>query len=104
MSKLTIIRGLPASGKDTFASALVADTINDDRPFWLVNRDALRFMAGLGSEPTAYENVITSQQHTLIRQGLRKGHHVISSDMNLDAKYVKALARIADHFGAEVDV
>lgn len=102
--KLTIIRGLQASGKSSLARSIVADTLANDKPAWIVERDALRAMAGLGTKPGPYESVITQQQHGLIRLGLKQGNHVVSSDTNLAAKYVKALAEIADHFGAEIEV
>jgi predicted kinase len=106
MTKLTIIRGLQASGKDTLARAMVAASMegSDSAPAMIVNRDHLRFMAGLDSKPGPYENTITLQQHALIRAGLKAGRHVISSDTNLNAKYVKGLAKIAYHYGAEVEV
>jgi predicted kinase len=104
MRKLTIIRGLPASGKDTLARAMVVESMSSDKPAMIVNRDHLRFMAGLDTKPGPYEDTITLQQHALIRAGLKSGRHVISSDTNLNAKFVKDLAKIADHFGAEVDV
>lgn len=104
MTKLTIIRGLQASGKDTLARAMVAASMDSGKPAMIVNRDHLRFMAGLDTKPGPYEDTITLQQHALIRAGLKAGRHVISSDTNLNAKYVKGLAKIADFFGAEVDV
>lgn len=104
MTKLTVIRGLQASGKDTLARAMVAETLSEPKPAMIVNRDHLRFMAGLDTTPGPYESTITLQQHALIRAGLKAGRHVISSDTNLAAKYVKEMAKIADFFGAEVEV
>lgn len=110
MTKLTIIRGLQASGKDTLARAMVAESIEQAqkdstvKPAMIVNRDHLRFMAGLDTKPGPYEDTITLQQHALIRAGLKAGRHVISSDTNLNAKYVKGLAKIAEFFGAEIEV
>jgi hypothetical protein len=78
--------------------------MSDDQPAMIVERDALRFMAGLGSAPGPYESTISLQQQALVRAGLKAGRHVISSDTNLAAKYVKELAKIGDFFGAEIEV
>lgn len=104
--KLTIIRGLQASGKDTEARKIVKADIEAGitTPAMIVNRDHLRFMAGLDTKPGPYENTITLQQHALIRAGLKARRHVISSDTNLNEKFVKGLAKIAEKFAAEVKV
>jgi predicted kinase len=104
MTKLTIMRGLQASGKDSLARKWLADSIGSAKPAMIVNRDQLRFMAGLDTKPGPYEDTITLQQHALIRAGLKAGRHVISSDTNLNARYVKQLAKIAEKFGAEIVV
>lgn len=102
--KLTIIRGLQASGKTSLARQMVADTLNSPKPAMIVERDSLRFMAGLGTAPGVYEPTITLQQHALVRAGLKAGRHVISSDTNLNAGFVKELAKIAGFFSAPVEV
>ncbi len=104
MTKLTILRGLQASGKTSKARKMVQDTLSDDKPAMIVERDQLRFMAGLDSKPGPYESTITLQQHALIRAGLKAGRHVISPDTNLNAKFLRGLAEIGDYFGAEIIV
>jgi len=104
MTKLTILRGLQASGKTSKARELVQESLSDDKPAMIVERDHLRFMAGLDSKPGPYESTITLQQHALIRAGLKAGRHVISSDTNLNAKFLKGLVEIGEYFGAEIDV
>lgn len=106
MSKLTVIRGLQASGKSRLAHTMVAESLAapEGKPAMIVERDALRFMAGLDTKPGPYEDTITLQQRALIRAGLKDGRHVISSDTNLAAKYVKEMAKIADFFGSEIEV
>ena len=99
---LEIYQGLPASGKSTAAKAAVeADLGNTIR----VNRDSLRtmlhndiFVAKL-TEPRT-----VSARNTLIRDGLKRGLRVICDDTNLDPKVVKELIKIAEFFGAEVNI
>lgn len=105
MSKLIICRGLPASGKDYWARNYLKEQLEQDNiKVMIVNRDALRFQAGLGSAPTVYEPTITRQEQALMRNGLKGGYTVISTNMNLRAQYVKGFAEIAEEFGASVEI
>lgn len=102
MAKLVIIRGLPGCGKSTYARAWVQES-PDDRAE--VNRDALRLMVGgfvVGS--SEQEKMVTKIQHNAIRDLLKSGKDVISSDTNLQTKFVRELVRIANAVGAEVEV
>lgn len=104
MPKLIILRGLPASGKTTWARNFIA------REFALGNtkvvnvcRDDLRAMHGLSKVPSDFEGTITALQHTMVRAGLKEGCTVLSSDTNLKAKYVRELLKLAVLFNAEVE-
>jgi predicted kinase len=104
MSKLIIIRGLPGCGKSTEAYYRLGYLTALGEKAMIVCRDDLRFMNGYGKYAGAFESVITTQQHALIREGLKKGFTVISPDTNLNSKFLKELAKIAEHFGAGVEV
>lgn len=105
MSKLTICRGLPGAGKDTWAHAQVQASMNaGNNKTIIVNRDSLRFMSGLGSKATSYESTINFMEDTLIERALTKGYDVICTDNNLVAQFVKRLAKIAVDHGAAVEV
>jgi predicted kinase len=102
MTTLVTLRGLPASGKSTYARAWVQES-PDTRAE--VNRDAIRLMLGgyvLGS--SAQEKMVTRVQHKAIRDLLIAGIDVISSDTNLALRYVNDLYKIARAAGAEVYV
>ena len=102
MSKLVIVRGLPGCGKSTYAAMWVSES-PDTRAE--INRDALRLMLGgysVGSP--AQEKMVTKIQHQAIKDLLKSGVDVISSDTNLQTKYARELVRIANSVGAEVDV
>lgn len=102
MSILTIFRGLPASGKSSHAKKMVKENYADTI---LVNRDYLREMlhdsVWLGAET---ENTVVHIRNLLIRDGLKRGKHVISDDTNLNSKVVRDLIAIADHYGATVQI
>lgn len=85
---LTLTRGIPASGKTSWAKAWVAESPSSRVR---VNRDDLRRMLhGTGHGLTfAQEEGITRAQQALVRDALDKGLDVVVDDMNLRARYVK---------------
>jgi predicted kinase len=92
MTELIITRGLPASGKSTWAKAWVAeDPANRVR----VNRDDLRFMMfgkywGKGVD----EDAVTVAEETLVKSALSKGKSVVVDATHLRASVVRKWARI----------
>lgn len=104
MSKLITYRGLPASGKTTDAYYKLGYLNAIGEKTMIVERDALRFMNGYGKYAGEFENTITTQQHALIRDGLKRNFNVISPDTNLNMKSLKGLIKIAEHYGAGVEI
>lgn len=103
MAHLVLLRGLPASGKTTFARNWVAQ---DPQKRVRVNRDDLRFMNygfyhGLTFDQ---EQDITRQEHSLVRSALKAGKDVIVDATNLKLKFARAFADIAVEMGAEFHV
>jgi len=102
MPKLIINRGLPGSGKST---QTFRDVVKDYENVIRVNRDDIRKMlhksVWLGAET---ETNVIRMRDAMIRSGLKSGKIVISDDTNLDPKVVKHLAKIAEFFGADVEV
>jgi hypothetical protein len=95
MATLTITRGLPGSGKTTWARQQVGAV--------RVNRDDLRRMLHgrhLGF-PRA-EAQVTVAQRALVAALLGHGLNVICDDTNLSPSAVRELRRIAAQAGAEV--
>jgi predicted kinase len=102
VSKLIINRGLPGSGKST---QTFRDVMENYEKVIRVNRDDLRKMlhnsVWLGNKT---EGNVIRMRDAAIRAGLKSGQTVISDDTNLDPSVVKHLAKIAEFFGAEVEV
>ncbi len=92
MTTLTILRGLPGSGKTTRARDIVAADPGGAR----VNRDDLRMMLfGSKTDLTgAQEQAVTAAEHAITRALLRRWN-VVSDNMNLRPKYVRGLLIIA---------
>lgn len=94
MATLTITRGLPGSGKSTWARA---------QPGWRVNRDDLRAMVYAGPWPHGdrdAEEALTQAQHAAIAGLLKAGIDVTCDDTNLRDEVVADLSRLASRAGA----
>lgn len=101
MTTLVLTRGLPASGKSTYAEAWVAEDPNNRAR---VNRDDLRFATyGQYVLPSIQENNITTAQHAQVTALLAGGVNVIVDDTNLRAATVRDFYTIADKIGSVVE-
>lgn len=89
MAKLTITRGLPGSGKTTWAKA--------QEGAWRVNRDDIRamFCGPWDYRNMTAENLVTLLQREMIQQLLSRDLHVIVDDTNLDWRHVQSLSSLA---------
>ncbi len=102
MALLVICRGLPASGKSTFALEQVAkrpgQTIR-------VNRDDIRASVhGGGKWSKGKEKITTVIRDAMIHEGLTSGLTVISDDTNLAPHVVEHLKTLAKANGANVEI
>jgi predicted kinase len=96
-----ITRGLPASGKSSWARAWVAEGPRRAR----VNRDDLR-MTTFGRHVLAgwQEKVVTSAQRAAAEAILREDVDVVVDDTNLRLRHARAWADLADRLGARFEV
>ena len=98
MTRLLITRGLPASGKTTFARKLQPDVVR-------VNRDDLRRMLhGRRLFTQHAEAQVTHAQRASVEALLRVRASVVVDDTNLRAKTVREWAEMAARFGASFEV
>jgi predicted kinase len=98
MAELVITRGLPASGKSTWAREWVAgDPVGRAR----VNRDDLRLNLYGTARPThQQESAIGVAQQAAVSALLVAGRSVVVDDMHLRARYVSAWVAVAAEVGA----
>lgn len=100
MAVLTLCRGLPGSGKSTWAKERVAKNGNIRR----VNRDSLRLMLHGGKWSPAREKTIVKTEKALVRDFLSQGLDVIVDDTNLPASTQEMWRTIAKEFEANFQV
>lgn len=103
MSRLVITRGLPGSGKTTYAKRWVSE--NATRRSRL-NRDDLREMLHGGPQGYAreLENAVTVAHQAGVRALLMSGKDVICDDMNLSSRQVRDWQKLASEAGAEFEI
>jgi predicted kinase len=95
---LVITRGLPGSGKTTWARAWVAE---QPARRARVNRDDLRDMLfGGWTGDRAQEDAVTAAQHAAVAGLLRLGRNVVCDDTNLRDEYVDRFRYLAARRGA----
>lgn len=97
--KLLMLKGLPASGKSTYARELV------DKGNWVrVNKDDLRAMAHSSKYSSAREGFIISTRNFIVKEALKRGKNVVVDDTNFLPAHEKTLHGIAEEYKAEFEV
>lgn len=99
--KLTLLKGLPASGKTTWAVQKVVLSGGSTKR---VNKDDLREMIDGGQYSKQNEKNILSVRDALVHQWLSEGFDVIVDDTNLAPKHEETMREIANHHGAEFEI
>lgn len=98
MPTLKMTKGLPASGKTTYAKELV-------KQGWKrVNKDDLRAMVDDSRWSKANENIIFKTRDNLIRLYLGEGLNVVVDDTNLADKHELHLLEIAREYKADFEI
>lgn len=85
MQEVIILRGLPASGKSTWAKELIKTNPNK---YKRINKDLLRLMIDCGNFSSINEKFILKIRDRLIIEYLDEGFDVIVDDTNLAGKHI----------------
>jgi len=102
MKKILILRGLPASGKSTFAKQLIDRTPNR---YKRVNTDELRLMVDNDKCSKDNEKQIISIRNAIIRNILTNENRVvIVDDTNFHQSHIDKLKEIGKELKAQVEI
>lgn len=97
--KLLVLKGLPASGKSTFAKKLV-----DEHGWVRTNKDTIRKeMFGTGWRRKDEKKVVKERNRQII-EAIENGNNVVVDDTNLNPAHIKELAGIARQYSLEFEV
>jgi len=95
MKIITILRGLPASGKSTYAKELVKA---NPGMYKRINRDDMREMLDGYHFSKSNEKFVKRLRDWLIMEALRDGKHVIVDDTNLSQKNINRINDLANSY------
>lgn len=106
-NNLTVIitKGLPASGKSTYAR----DWVEEDKENRvqvekdLIRLDARLFEGGVYDHSRGDEQIVIKERDRIIEDALSKGKSVISSDTNLVQKHITKISAIARKYDAKIE-
>lgn len=96
MKTIVLTKGLPGSGKSTWAKELLRKYPGK---YKRINKDLLRVMLDNDVHTTANENFITDVRDVIIEQCLADGLDVIVDDTNLSDKHYHTICDIAKRVG-----
>lgn len=98
--KLLLLKGLPASGKTTFAKELVRNDGN-----WVrVNKDDLRNMLNGGKWSSGRERRVVELERRLATEALEDGKNVVVDDTNFNPTHERYLKGLAESHNADFEI
>lgn len=98
--KIIVLKGLPASGKSTWAKQMVTD---NPGKYKRINKDDLRLLLDSSIWSKQNEKFILLARDILVNAALTKGYNVIIDDTNLSDKHFKRMQEIAEEFDIELE-
>lgn len=100
MRKITILKGLPASGKSTWAKEIVSSS---DGSIKRINKDDIRAMLDNSAWSKDNEQFVLKVRDDLIALALAEGKDVIVDDTNIHLKHEKRIRELFGHL-ADIEV
>lgn len=98
MKTVTIMRGLPASGKSTWAKTQITE---HPGRYKRLNKDDLRMMLDNGHHSPSNEKFVERMRDFMLVEALREGKHVIIDDTNLSSRPIARIKQVIERYQKE---
>lgn len=98
MKKILILRGLPASGKSTFARNLLTE---NPHAWKRLNKDELRAMLDNSVHSKTNEKFIENVRDFMLVEALKEGKHVVIDDTNLSDRPIERITQVVHKYMKE---
>lgn len=95
MQEVILLRGLPASGKSTWAREQV---VNNPGKYKRINKDELREMLDVSVWTKSNETFVEKTRDFIIMQALEKGKSVIVDDTNINPKHETRIKELVEEY------
>jgi predicted kinase len=100
MKTVLILRGLPASGKSTYAKNILAE---NPHTWKRLNKDELRAMLDDSLHSYPNEKFVERVRDMMLREALKEGKHVVIDDTNLSERAIARIRQVVDNYCAETE-
>lgn len=97
MPKIMLLRGLPGSGKSTYARKLV-----EEQGYVRVNKDELREMLNNGKHSQSKEMLVLEIRDSIIEHTIKSGRNVVVDDTNIHPKHERTIQAVANIVKADL--
>lgn len=101
MQTIWILKGLPGSGKSTWAKEQV---LREPGKYKRINKDDLRAMLDAGKWSPENEKFVLGVRNSIATDALRRGMNVIVDDTNLDSDHYKNILNLVKSLNIEAFV
>lgn len=99
MNKLIILKGIPASGKSTWARQWVEE---NPKSRVIVNRDLIRRMLGPYWIPNR-EDLVSDIEYSMVNRGMEHNYDICLDATNLNSKYFQQWINLADNYNYKIE-
>lgn len=100
VGKIILLKGLPASGKSTWAKSQITPGGKVKR----VNKDDLRAMIDNSNHSKPNESFILSVRDFIVEEAVKDGYTIIVDDTNLVPKHEERMRELAKKYNAEFTI